>query len=191
MRAKFIRGGDPVSSMGIGRYREMQGLPPEIQKTIILLREMGYFREDYNNSFHLRTERDQGINQFFWDYTEDSYNWRGAKLLWSSLFWIPLKSPNEFYDSYGNIGKNYINNISLEASLTIDKIDPDSSTAKYYGGPIAIELKLNAGRDFSDLSKSYEKNGINTSEEVNEFISKKIRNLETYVKKMLKRNYLN
>lgn len=188
MRAKFIRGEDPKQTIGIGKY---SGLPQEVIKAVVLLRDLGYFRKEYEDAFHLRKESDHGINQFFWNNEDDSYTWQGAKLLWNTLFWLPLKTPEEFYNLYQGGGDYYIpDRISFEASLSFGKIDPLSSVARYTGGSIMAHINLKADGRFLGLPKSYEVSGIKNSEELNQFISKKLRDLEIYIKKFLKAKHL-
>jgi hypothetical protein len=196
MRARFVRGGEGLpSDIGLGKYREMHGLPEEIKATINLLRESGYWKKDYDDGFQYRNEGEGGSNQFFWDHKNDSYTWQGAKLLWSSLFWIHMKSAENFYNQYSNNDDYYFEEeLDFVVSLSVTKIDPESDSAKYHGGPIHSEISLRIKGSgipdsFHDLPDSYQKNGINNKEELIQFISKKIKDLETYITKYLKKHH--
>lgn len=197
---RFERGGSKPSDIGVGKYRDLQGMPEEMQKLITLLREKGYWREDYNKGLHLRTE-DGGLMQyqFFWDYTkqEKQYHYQGAKMLWSSLIWIDWRAPEEFFEKHSDL-EGLMYEIggwpSFEGSVQIQKIDPDSDTSKYYGGPITVQVSIraedpNSSEPLFELPSSYEKHGLNTPEEVVDFISKRLKMAETYLKRFLNRKY--
>jgi len=195
MNAQFVRGAEKPTDIGIGKYREMQGLPEEIQRTIITLREMGYWEPRYDEGFEYRYENSPNKgNQFFWDHKNDTYSYMGAKLQWASLFWLPITSPDTWYDYQINKKDEYFgeDTLSFEASLQVSKIDPNSEVAKHYGGSIICEINLkihevNSSKDLSNLPDSYDKKGIKDPEELAIFITYKIKQLEIYIKKFLTR----
>jgi hypothetical protein len=119
-------------------------------------------------------------------------------MLWGSLFWIDLKTPDEFYKKNEDYS-SYINDetgglIDFQVSLQISKIDPNSDAAIYHGGSLLAEINLKTNdygysQEFIDLPDSYEKNGVKNTDELISFISKKLRDLEIYVKKFLNKRY--
>jgi hypothetical protein len=196
----FQRGGNKAEDIGVGVYKEMRGMPEEIKQTVLLLREMGYFRPEYEKGFQYRTEETYSSKQFFWDYsTGKQYTWSGAKILWASLFSLDLKTPDKFYNDHPNIRNlsyEIGGEISFYSNLHIQKIDPNSEASKYYGGPILAEITLRGrdpltDEDLIDLPKSYTRMGIKDTEELIFFISKKLKDLEIYVKRFLNNHYKN
>jgi len=82
----------------------------------------------------------------------------------------------------------------FEGSLSLQKIESNSDTAKYYGGPIKAKIDITAsdpdsGEELIDLPDSYKKEGINTPEELISFLSKKLKDGETYIKRYLNKRY--
>lgn len=201
MRAKkvlenvnFTRTEDPKSSLDIGKYRGMRDLPLEMKETILLLKDTGYWRDEYNQGMHLRTEDEgPGAHQFFWDYSkqEKQYHYQGAKLLWSSLIWISWRAPEEFEDEHPDI-VNLMYEAggfpSFEGSVQIQKIDPNSDTVKHYGGPIKAEVSVRTDDDSIEFPDSYTA-WFDRPEDVAPFIAKKLKSGETYIKKALEKKY--
>jgi len=197
MRAKtvnFERNQDPRASLDVGKYRGMSGLPIEIKDTILLLRDTGYWKPNYDKGIHIRTE-DQGMvaNQFFWDYSkqEKQYSYQGARLLWSSLIWIDWRAPVEFEDNHMDI-VSLMDEAdgfpSFEGSVQIQKIDPNSDAAEHHGGSIKAEVSVRTDDDSVEFPDSYEV-WFSNPEDVAPFIAKKLKEGETYIKRALNRKY--
>ena len=196
---RFERGISKPQDIGVGKYREMQGLPEEVQKTILLLRDMGYWREHYDKGMHLRTEDQYGQDQFFWDYTkqEKQYYYQGGQMIWATLFWIDWKAPEQFYQKHENLESLMYETggwPNFSGNVQVQKVDPNSEVAKYYGGPFTVEINMSAEEPYSsepliDLPDSYEKRGLKDSNEITSFISKKLKDGETYIKRFLNKKY--
>lgn len=195
MNVRFVRGGEvKPSNIGIGKYKGLLGLPREMQEVVLLLRKLGYFSEE--NEEQLQTGRfdNEDIRNFFYDYQNNpkyTYSWKGAKLLWDSLFWIKEESAHNFYM---NLPEDiYLpDQLSTEISLSISKIDPNSEVAKMQGGSINADFTIRIYRDDrneteNETPESYKKEGIKSDEELISFLTKKFRDLPIYIKAFLKK----
>jgi len=195
MRAQtvnFERGLKDPTSIGVGKYREMQGLPKSVQETILFLKDSGYWRSSYDKAMSNRTEEGFATDQFFWDYKNADYSFSGAKIEWATLFWLPIKVPQQFYDYYEARDDYYFgeSEVDFEASLSIQGINKNSKTAEYYGGHILAEFNLkanewNSSRDIGNLPDSYGYKGFQNEEDLLKWIKRKIPQLETYIKRFL------
>ena len=189
----FTRAGEMTDQLDLGKYKGMNpSFPKEIKDTVLTLRKLGYWQDKYDEGFKSSVEGNWDLNQFYWDYKDQTYTWMGAKQIWGSLFWLDLKSPTEFYEKNDEYIFTVIN---FEACLSIHMIDPNSETAKQMGGPIVAEFSLKNDNNYSQmkwvsLPDSYEKRGINTSEELQQFVTKKLRDLEILVKRFLHKEHL-